>query len=668
MKKIRFDMFNGKKSISRKLKFMQKALLVTSALAFICPTAFAAQTITIDDVTAQAVSASSTIFDQIIEIEKQQYILDYAISNVLLAEKNGDFYNLFNDINTEDFTGELNLVSTVAAAQDTLISLIFQKQSQILSAQNGAIDSYYTVLAAQYEVETLTNQYATMNDLCIEYETKYKIGACDLADYSYAVVALEELKKDLQTAYVNYDLAVQDLGNAYGADLTLGYEFLEYFPTFDLSRDSLEDVYVYAMENEYTLAQTIESTEAAQEEIDDILDFFVSKYSSNMNSIKEFLSANDYTDFNADNFELLYNQAMTYVDDLWTSDYYLNVGAFEVAISKRYYNQNYSDSMDLLNEKKYDLYEALKNLEQAEASEESVISDMKSDIEKAYTQLNLAITDMSTAETTLATATSDYETAVNENKMGNVTFLDLELKRDAVITAEDDVYEKKIAYARLINEFNLITGGYVDYVNGIIYNDSLGYMLSDEANEWWLILDEVNDMFRFNCNISAGYALEEYQLVYNGIALGEKISTDEIWEQSAIAYDGTTNIDVFFYRNGVVKYKTSIDLLEFTGKMSLEETSEVPTQIGSDVGWWYLESADILRAKLAIDVENIEYTHFEVLIDGKSYGKVARDEYFVILSLYLSDKSRVTVNLYNNSSLVNVLTLGNGNDSGLLFD
>lgn len=668
MKKIRFDRLNGKKYIAIELKFMQKALLLASALTFICPAAFAAQTITVDDVSAQAVSVDSTIYNQIIEIEKQQYAIDFAISNVKSAEKNGDFYNLFNDINSESTTDELNLVSAVTDAQDTLLSLIFQKQSQILSVENGAIDAYYTVLAAQYEVDSLTKQIKSMNDLCTEYETKYKIGACELADYSYTVEALEELKKDLQVAYVNFDLAVQDLGKSYGADLTLGYEFVEYFPTFDMSREILEDVYVYAMENEYTLANTLESGEVAQEEIDDILDLFASKYSPYLNNIKEFLAANEYTEFNAENYELLYNQAMTYVDDLWTSDYYLNVGAFDVAISQRYFNQNYSDSMDLLNEKKYDLYEALKNLELAEVNESAAVSEMKNNVDKAYSLLNTASIDFTTAESVLETATLEYETAVNENKMGNMTFLDLELKRDAVVYAEDDLYEKKIAYARQLNDFNLITGGYVDYVNDNIFENGLGYMQSDEANEWWLILDEVNDSFRFNCNLSAGYAVEEYQLVYNGIALGEKINVNEIWEQDAIAYDVSTNMDVYLYRSGVVKYKATIDTLEFTGIMSLVETTAVPAQVGSEIGCWYLESADIFRSKLAIDVENVDYTDFEVLIDGKSYGKVANGECFVILSLYLSDKSRVSVNLYDNTSLVNGLTLGNGNDSGLLFD
>jgi hypothetical protein len=661
-------------------------VFITLMFLFQTVSIFGASTLDIETAKKLAVETSSDLQNVKIDRIKKQIELQQAKDGIRDTRKKDSTIRFSLLINIEFPTGhgmpkEIELIMKVPRIQNEITVLKKQEPYETLKAQTNAEQAYYDVLLEQHNLGDIEDRLADTKQVLTDVEAKYKMGKGKKTDVDFVETQLKDLETAQQKSAANLDVKLKKLGSLVGKEVRYGYQFPEYFPEINLERSQLTTITEYAKANDFELFKTIQARKLAERDTEEILQIYKSKYGQYIQDIEAYIRYNEGKTMDYDEFIRMHNHALTRIDSPWQGNYVINLLFFKIYIPKEWFKGEYSGTR-YMEDQKYALFVSLTERDKARKAEKDAIAALEDTIYNAYSNLKQMESAYSTAKESLDTAKKDYEEQIKQNKMGLVAFADLESSRQAFYTKQNGLYEMKMEYAKALSNFNLTTSGYITHLlsGGSFSSDTL--KAGDtflEAPTWYINNSLTQYNFEFGVKVPSDYGVEEYQLFYQDMPVGDKIKIGNTLMHLPLTYGESTLMEVRFYHEGELKYKATFDGGQYEGELTMVQVSgnepepnsqEKKEEIKSkdNIGTWHISQADTLRNNFSVNTdERVNYTEYEVFLGENSLGKATKNGSITTLTLYFSDKEKMLIRFYKDGKEVQSATVQSGNDSGEIY-
>ena len=353
-------------------------------------------------------------------------------------------------------------------------------------------------------------------------------------------------------------------------------------------------------------------------------------------------------------FIKLYNEALTEIDSPWEGSYRINLLFFSIYIPKEWFKGEYSGTR-YMEDQKYALFVSLVERDKARQAEQTAMTQLEDSVYNTYSSLKQMESAYQNAEKALELAKTNYESKLEQNKRGLVEFTTLESSRSDFYTKQANLYEMKMEYTKALSSFNLMTAGYVNQLleGGDFSQNQLeaGDTFASQAT-WYLDTSLTSQTFTFGVELPQEYDVDQYQLFYEGQAIGDPVGIDETIVHLPFTYQDTTLMEVRFYKDGVHCYTSQFDGGQYSGVLQLQQVAEVPqTDIAisqtAELGTWKVSNVDDLRKQFTLDAPTLEFASYELFYDQTSLGKAEQGKAITTLALYFSDMEQLQVQFYD---------------------
>ena len=308
-----------------------------------------------------------------------------------------------------------------------------------------------------------------------------------------------------------------------------------------------------------------------------------------------------------------------------------------------------------MEDQKYALFVSLVERDKARQAEQTAMTQLEDSVYNTYSSLKQMESAYQNAEKALELAKTNYESKLEQNKRGLVEFTTLESSRSDFYTKQANLYEMKMEYTKALSSFNLMTAGYVNQLleGGDFSQNQLeaGDTFASQAT-WYLDTSLTSQTFTFGVELPQEYDVDQYQLFYEGQAIGDPVGIDETIVHLPFTYQDTTLMEVRFYKDGVHCYTSQFDGGQYSGVLQLQQVAEVPqTDIAisqtAELGTWKVSNVDDLRKQFTLDAPTLEFASYELFYDQTSLGKAEQGKAITTLALYFSDMEQLQVQFYD---------------------
>lgn len=636
----------------------------------------------LDTVKQQAVECSTDLQNVKIDRIKKQIELKQAQEGIRDIRKKESTikYSLLVNIEFPKKHGmpkEIELIMKVPQIQKELTVLEQQEQYETLKAKNKAEQAYYNVLQEKHAFNDLENRLLNSKQILKDIEAKYKMGKGQKEDVDYLKSQIRDLETEKQKATLNLDVKAKKLGGLIGKEVRYGYEMEESFPTISLERNQLPEMTAFSQKHDFELFKKIQDRKLAERDTQEILEIYKNRYGKYVKDIESYIKYNEGKQMDYDQFIQMYQHTLTEIDHPWEGNYVIHLLFFKIKIPKEWFKGEFSGTR-YMEDQKYALFVSLTERDKARKAEQDAEKALEDNIYDAYSSLKQMESAYDTAKENLELAKRQYEEQKRQNKLGLVTFRSLESSRENFNAKQNGLYEMKIEYAKVLSNFNLSTSGYLDALLSGEDFEQTQLQSGDtiaESPRWYLKNNVTEYNFEFGVKIPKEFGVEEYQLFYGDMPVGNKQKIDAPLIHLPLLYADSTLMEVRFYQNGTWTYQAKFDGGQYEGELTMKKVSEnkedlkeegkTKIQKGDKLGTWKLSKIDELRSRFSIATQdNSGYTEYEVLFEETSLGKAKKLESITTLSLYFSEKEKLSIRLYENGKLVQSGELENGTDSG----
>lgn len=649
-------------------------IMVISVMPF---NIFANQVLTIDDVRTMSSENSIGVQDVIIDKIKKEIELQQAkegIADIRKKESTVRFSLLFN-IEFPEKHGlpkEIELIMKVPQIKNEISILEEQKPYEILKSQQEGESAFYDVILAEYNVEYLEERIEDSKQVLENINLQYKTGRGSINDVEYMEKQVNDFESQYQKSLLELDQKIKNLSGIIGKDVKVGYDFQEYLPEVNIERSQLENIIEFSKENDFELYKIIQARKLAETDTNEILAIYKNRYGGYINDIESYIKSHEGKKIDYEEFIKEYNHTLTEIDSPWAGNYVINLLFFKIYIPKEWFKGEYSGTR-YMEDQKYALFVSLVERDKARQAEENAIKELESKIYTAYNTLKQLESSYESAEEALEIAKSSYDEKLLMNKRGLVDFTSLESSRNDYFTKQNNLYEMKIDYAKNLSSFNLTTSGYINHIlsNGEFTSESLeaGQSVANLA-QWYVDTSIASQTFTFGVKLPKDYDADQFQLYYQGKAIGEKVNIDSTLVHLPFTYEDTTLMEVRFYKNGNHVYTGTFDGGQYEGELLMKsvDNNKTNTDINTNsdiLGSWSTKEIDLLRKELNVKANDLDYTEYEIFYKNTSIGKSQKDKLITTLAIYYSQMEDVTIKFYGeNGNVISEGTMGSGSSSG----
>jgi len=548
---------------------------------------------------------------------------------------------------------EIELIMKVPEIQNDITVLNEKKSYEILKNRASAEAAFYDVVSENHNLNYLNERIEDSTVVLGEVTKKYKTGKGKKEDVDYVQNQLDGFKQQRQSAILNLSNKKRALSKIIGIDISNGYDFTEYFPEVNITREQLPTILEYAKKNDFGVFEKTQARKLAERDTQEILQIYRNKYSKYIGDIEAYINEHK-EEIDYEEFIKKYNYTLYNIDSPWYGAYVINLLFFKIRIPKEWFKGEYSGTR-YMEDQKYALFVSLAERDKARKEEQDKIDDLENSIYNEYSNLKQIESSYKNIIESLEKTKNDYEIQKQKNKMGIVSFSSLESIKNDFYKKQNSAFETKMDYAKSLSSFNLSTGGYINKLlsGGDFLESDLESGVTFIDNPSWFIKNSLTEYnFEFGVNIPEEYGVNYYQLYYNNQPVGGKTAIDKTIIHSPIAYNDVSVLEVRLFKDSKLQYTAKFDGETYEGELILKEATDNQENSQNEIGNWKISKTDALRSSLSVTASNIEYTEFELFNGEYSIGRVKKGEELDNLSLYFSDINQIKIIFYNDGKTV----------------
>lgn len=653
---------------------MKKITIYILMLALIItnnPIAYGASRIlSIDEVKTLAVKNSFDIKEVKMDLVKKDMELGQAKEGIRDIRKKESTvrYSLLSNIEFPEKHGlpkEIDLVTKIPKIQKEIRVLKEKLKYKELEAKYKAEQAFLDVILWQKTMNSLKEQLIDGEKTLDKIKNQVKIGIGSKDDLEYLEKKVKNIEKSYRNAVQKYVASKEALNEIIGINVKTGYTFNDQLEGLNIERGYLKDIVDYARENDFSLYMIKQETNLRRENVEKIRSIYKSRFGSKVKELEQQLQRKE---IDYDVFYKKYKKALDNIDKPWRKYYEIRLLFFSIKIPYRWFQGEF-DGLRYFEDEKYALFLSVIDRDKQIKEEEEAIKNFEQSVRDSFSTLKQmevaynSVTDSYEYEKNL------YDKAILENKMGKITFAELEAAKDDLIKKQQTMLEMLIDYNKTISEFNLKTSGFAERFkeNSNLYTDRLksGDSFKKDKDEnkkeksvpKWYVKNNIEDFkFIFGVNIPDEYNITHYELyTSNDKKIGEKKEISGTIEHLPLAFSDTEYLILKLYNEADLKYTANIEGLSNEGEIILGENANDALESGSNIGNYNME-ADSYKVKITLSIEEwVKASKYNVIYKDKRIAKdIDISNPFTHISNIKKDLGEIVIELYdsNNEKIV----------------
>ncbi len=450
--------------------------------------------------------------------------------------------------------------------------------------------TYIEIITSQQEIDRLNDRYRKLQNTVNKLEIKVKDGTAAVEEgvieidaegnevavsprilkarlkqaqdrLEKAETRLESCKTELADARTHFEEGKQKLSTQIGIDCTTGYTFEDAFVTANLSRETIEYLYTYALTDDANVYEAQQSHDEAMLSLQMNYQLCKKKYPQYIGEIETYIQqALDGTKISKRSFKNDYDKFLKDIDAEWKGSYKI----WFIKIPKEWLKGS-TDGIRYVEDDPYVLYSAALDYESAAKELRNAKSDLHNQIFEEYS--NYASSRKAYLNSNTAFIKAEKMLGIDEVRylLGELSQEEFENEEDEFNGLKDDAAEALSTFSDTLYTFDRTTcGGLSKFLEGAaqdVQSEALSlvpvirrgciYTLRPiiDSEEFLLSVDVPDDFYA-----ETGIHVTHFELICDGHKIGEKtevgktlrhltLSTKNLGECIIRVYDGETFID-----------------------------------------------------------------------------------------------------------------------------
>lgn len=634
-----------------------------------------AKTLTMQESVMLALKNSPELIENSAELVKKEIELKQAreaIRDIRRKESTVRFSLLFNIEFPEEhgLPKEIDLQMKVPTLQSDIRELTKKKEDIRLAVKTQTELIYMDVLLEMDNVEFLKKTYENNKKTLQRIDKAYKLGEASKKDVEFLEKEVGTSEKQLRTAIMNFENKKEKLSERIGLNVKTGYTFDKTFSFLSIERSELESIINYTVAHDFDLYRVMEDRKVAETKVENLRGIYTNRWGSMVGVIEQELNKKGQLDY--EDFLRKYHKGLDNIANPWEGSYKINLLFFSIKIPKEWFMLEYS-GLRYFEDEKYALFVSVIEKDKAIKTEENTRKELIQKVKDSYNTLKTLEIAYLDSKDQIEELKKKYEAAQRENKIGELSFSELESVKSEAEQGETTVFNNLIEYNKSLSTFNEVTCGLIDqYKKGKLGFDRNEYASGDSfaeeveseettKPEWYIntILSEYK--WSFGVKLPESYGITHFVLLTkDNMQIGEKTEVSSTLSHVPITYSDSTLLIVELYKEDKKIYRAYIDGGQYGGELELEAIGEEikkdeDANIEDEIGSWEIQEVQKgLVSSISIHLKDSKLaTHYELFgQDSNQIGeRVAINEKIYHLPLVFSDIKNLEIKLYKDDEI-----------------
>lgn len=483
--------------------------------------------------------------------------------------------------------------------------LEFNKQKIIFEVRQLYLD----LVLQQRTVERLQNQLVLQKETEARLKENLKTGNATQDDIAAAVEETKVLETNTSKEAKKLVSLKEKLGTKCKTDMLNIADFNTALYMASLNRNDITPLIRTATSRDFDFYTIKQERKLGEKKVDELVDIYRGRYGSKVNRIMPEIKKNKA---NKPKFLKAYNAMLDDIDKPWTRVFKINLLFFTISIPFRWFQGEYT-ALRYFEDQKYALFVAVLDRDKLRVTEAVARAQLEEKVKGAYDATKELELAYKTSVESIIKEKDNYSKAFDQNKLGMLSFAELEAARLAVINAEQSALSNLINYNKFIHTLDFYTVGglqgkltAIDFDSGVyVAGDSIPIdtdgdtkALDKKVDKPTWIIEVPYTEYRFSFGIFLPSSIEatHFQLeLEDGRKIGGKTEVKKRLEHMPIVFSDSSILRVKLYKDKALVYEALLDGTDYSGTLELkpvDQTGDINALSGSSFGSYKLISND----------------------------------------------------------------------------
>lgn len=468
---------------------------------------------------------------------------------------------------------------------------------------------YLDLLLQQRTIERLEEQVALEEKTQERLENDLKKGMATQEDVDGAKESTKTLKKLLAKESKTFYSLKEKLTGKCGVDMLSVSQFNMDLYMADLNRNDITPLVRTATARDFDFYSIVQQRKLAEKKVDELVDIYRGRYGSKVNRIMPEIRKSKA---NKAKFLAAYNAMLDDIDRPWTRVFKINLLFFSISIPFRWFQGEYT-ALRYFEDQKYALFVAVLDRDKVRVTESAARAELKEKVKGAYDAVRELEAAYKDSIETIEQETENYASAFEKNKLGTLSFSELESAKNALISAEATALSNLVNYNKFIHTLDFYTVGgldgkltAIDFDSGV-YDSGQSIPASADLGTaalekkvdkptWVIEVPYTEYRFSFGVFLPSSIEATHFQLeMEDGRKIGGKTEIKKRLEHMPILFSDSSILRVKLYKDKALIYKALLDGTDYSGTLELEavdQSADINALSGQSFGTYKIVEND----------------------------------------------------------------------------
>ncbi len=589
------------------------ALQSASLTLFVEPV-YAASTMTLDKAIRLALMNSEALEEIELDLvkkgmERQQ--AEEGLRDIRKKESTVRFSLLFNIEfpETHGLPKEIELIMKLPKIDHEIDvlnhKLAYTKEKIIFEVKN----IYFDLILNERTVDSLKQQLVNQEETVDRLSSDFRKGNATQEDIEASQTELDNLVTLVAKSEKKFFSLKEKLSAKCGSDVLNVSHFNTDLYMAQINRNDIEPFIAMAKERDFDFYTIVQSRKLSEKAVDELVDIYRGRYGSKVNRIMPEIKKQKA---HKAKFLKAYNAMLDDIDRPWTRVFKINLLFFTIKIPFRWFQGEYT-ALRYFEDQKYALFVAVLDRDKQRVTEAAASLQLEEKLKGAYDSVKEMELAYRESVDSILKEQDNYQTAYEQNKLGKLTFAELETARLGLINTEQTTLTNLIEYNKMINMLDFYTVGglkgklaAVDIDSGnYISGDSIPIVEESKKDEksagtkeptWNIIVPYTEYRFSFGISLPSAYEATHFQLTMeDGRKIGERTEVKKRLEHMPLLFSDTSTLHLLLYKDKDLVYEASFDGTDYSGTLQLKAVSaqdKLESNLGKTFGTYKLIADD----------------------------------------------------------------------------
>lgn len=484
-----------------------------------------------------------------------------------------------------NFDQESEFALKPVALQAEIDELKHKLNDTVFEVYRKASTLYVELYSLQESIDRKQKQLASLEKNLTRNKARLLLGQALQKDVDAISGKINNIKSSLATEQRTFEKDKEELSDMIGLDVTSGYYFRTPLTDAQIPRQILDDLVSYTLANDQSYYEAKLDTSVALLNLQTNYRLMSGHYGSDINIISSYVTmAMNGEKIKGNAFKSAYDRFLDKIDSYWQGKKRI----LFIKIPKLWFKGSL-DGVRYIEDEPYALYENVLEYQDALLEQKALAKELEKEVRDSFETLVTTRNSFILMTGQLAEEKALLDKLLVLNRLGECTFEEYSEQQSQYDELSQDIADTLTTYSTLVYNFDRLTcGGVTKYLKerGLSLDGSKGgtsYVVDEEdagTGAKYYITPIIEDsMFEFGLYIPKDYVTDatDYELIVNGIRIGERTPLDASIRHLSLALDSVDKAVVRLYDGDRFINECEIDPENYYGDLEMNGAYVVNT-------------------------------------------------------------------------------------------